>query len=93
VLEADGVTTKSCTPYRCAGGQCEKTCAATSECAASYFCDQSGSCVRADDSSSSEDESGCGCRITAQPSGRTHAAGLLLLALVAARRRARRQRA
>jgi MYXO-CTERM domain-containing protein len=93
---SDGVTlelasgeTKSCSPYRCLGGECADPCATSSQCVAGFACDQ-GECVALDDAAGA-DEGGCGCRTGAgtETRGLGFWALLLALALAASRRRGR----
>jgi MYXO-CTERM domain-containing protein len=83
--------THDCTPYVCAGGQCKEACGSTDDCAAGNVCDPgSGRCTFAGDHATSDDESGCGCRVPAAPdAGRSGWPLLLGLAGLWLRRRRR----
>jgi len=88
VLSPDGKTTADCAPYTCEvqdGGkaQCRATCTSSANCTQGTVCDTSqagGACVAAGEGTTSEDEGGCGCRISPQPRGLP----AVLLAVIAA---------
>ncbi len=87
VTGADGTTT-DCTPYLCeASGNCMTSCTNTTDCVTGYLCGD-GVCVATSDGGGASDTGGCGCR--AAGTGTREAplgAGLMLLGLVALRRR------
>jgi MYXO-CTERM domain-containing protein len=92
---SDGITletgpgeTKSCSPYRCQGGECTDPCVTSSQCVSGFACDQ-GKCV-ALEGEAADDGGGCGCRLASKQRDGSAALVLVGLALFMARRRSHR---
>jgi len=84
LTKADG-TTADCSPFRCSGELCKKTCGTSSDCVAGLLCEvETGNCVQRAEAPTDEG----GCSMGSSASGRfPFAPWLLLGTLIAWRRR------
>jgi hypothetical protein len=94
VIDPSGMTS-DCSPFTCAGGQCNKMCASIGDCVAPNVCDPTGQCVAPAQGNGDTGSSG-GCAVVAGDArDRSFGAWALVgvaaaIATVSRRRRARR---